>query len=49
VRQVFLQHHADLLSPAFWLKYQQRIQDGQVIDIYPYERSRRFSRLRAAA
>lgn len=43
VREVFLQHHADLLEPAFWLAYQQRIRQGYVHDVFPYERERRLA------
>ncbi len=43
VREVFLQHHADLLEPAFWQGHQQRIRAGHVHDVFPYERERRFS------
>ena len=43
VREVFMQHHADLLEVGFWQQHQQRIQAGHVHDIFPYERSRRFS------
>ena len=43
VRQVFLQHHADLLEPAFWQAHQQRIRAGHVHDVFPYERERRFA------
>ncbi|MEG2629842.1 MAG: bifunctional isocitrate dehydrogenase kinase/phosphatase [Comamonas sp.] len=44
VREVFLQHHADLLEPAFWQTHQQRIRAGHVHDVFPYERERRFVR-----
>ena len=43
VREVFMQHHADLLEAGFWQQHQERIQAGHVHDIFPYERSRRFS------
>ncbi|MNW14972.1 Isocitrate dehydrogenase kinase/phosphatase [compost metagenome] len=43
VREVFLQHHADLLDPAFWQAYQQRIRQGYVHDVFPYERERRLA------
>ncbi len=43
VREVFLQHHADLLEPAFWQAYQQRIRQGYVHDVFPYERERRLA------
>jgi len=42
VREVFMQHHADLLDPAFWQSHQARIRQGHVYDVFPYERSRRF-------
>ncbi len=44
VREVFMQHHADLLDPAFWQGHQARIRAGHVHDIFPYERHRRFAR-----
>ncbi len=44
VREVFMQHHADLLDPAFWQTHQARIRAGHVHDIFPYERHRRFGR-----
>ena len=43
VRYVFLQHHAELLEPAFWQAHQQRIRAGHVHDVFPYERERRFA------
>jgi isocitrate dehydrogenase kinase/phosphatase len=42
VRDVFMQHHADLLDAAFWQSHQARIRQGYVYDVFPYERSRRF-------
>ncbi len=47
VREVFMKHHADLLDPAFWQRHQERIRQGHVYDVFPYERSRRFSTQRA--
>ena len=40
VREVFMQHHADLLSPAFWQAHQARIAQGEMHDVFPYDRSR---------
>jgi isocitrate dehydrogenase kinase/phosphatase len=40
VREVFMQHHADLLEPAFWQAHQTRIAQGHMHDIFPYDRSR---------
>lgn len=48
VREVFMQHHADLLEVGFWQQHQERIQAGHVHDIFPYERSRRFSPAQAS-
>ena len=42
VRQIFMQHHADLLDSAFWQERKERIQAGYVHDVFPYDRSRRF-------
>ncbi len=44
VREVFMKHHADLLDAAFWQGHKERILAGHVHDVFPYERSRRFSR-----
>jgi isocitrate dehydrogenase kinase/phosphatase len=44
VREVFMQHHADLLDVAFWQSHQTRIREGHVHDVFPYEPSRRFRR-----
>ena len=48
VREVFLQHHADLLDPAFWQAHQARIRAGQMLDVFPYDSARRFSHSMAA-
>ncbi|MFG6448864.1 bifunctional isocitrate dehydrogenase kinase/phosphatase [Roseateles sp. BYS180W] len=42
VREVFMRHHADLLDPAFWQAHKERIQQGHVHDVFPYEVHRRF-------
>jgi isocitrate dehydrogenase kinase/phosphatase len=42
VRDIFMQHHGDLLDPAFWQEHQARIKRGEVIDVFPYDASRRF-------
>jgi len=46
VRDVFMKHHADLLDVEFWQSHKERILAGHVYDVFPYERSRRFSQLR---
>ena len=42
VRAVFMQHHAELLDPAFWQGHKVRIAAGHMHDVFPYERDRRF-------
>ena len=42
VREVFMQHHADLLDATFWQSHQARIRAGYVHDVFPYEREKRF-------
>lgn len=44
VRDVFMQHHADLLDPAFWQEHKERIQAGHLLDVFPYHQERRFVR-----
>ncbi|MBV8467374.1 MAG: bifunctional isocitrate dehydrogenase kinase/phosphatase [Burkholderiales bacterium] len=42
IRRVFLQHHRDLLDPAFWRSRQERIAAGFVEDFFPYPEELRF-------
>lgn len=49
VREVFMQHHAELLDPAFWQAHQARIRAGYVHDVFPYEAHKRFVHRQAAA
>jgi isocitrate dehydrogenase kinase/phosphatase len=42
VRQVFMEHHADLLDVDFWQSHQDRILAGHVFDVFPYEQDKRF-------
>jgi isocitrate dehydrogenase kinase/phosphatase len=48
VREVFMQHHADLLDAAFWQAHKERIAAGDVLDVFPYDPSRRFEARRRA-
>ncbi len=43
VRQVFLQHHRDLLTAEFWQGKKDRLMQGIYDDFYPYPQSVRFS------
>jgi len=48
VREVFMAHHADLLDAAFWQGHKQRILQGHVHDVFPYEPAKRFTAGRTA-
>ena len=43
VREVFMRHHADLLDAAFWQNHKDRIAQGHVFDVFPYDREKRFA------
>jgi isocitrate dehydrogenase kinase/phosphatase len=43
VRIMFMKHHADLLEASFWQAHKERIAQGYVFDVFPYENERRFS------
>jgi isocitrate dehydrogenase kinase/phosphatase len=49
VREIFMAQHAELLDAGYWRQRQQRILEGYVHDVYPYDASRRFCVQRAAA
>jgi len=42
VREVFMKHHGNLLDPSFWQKNKDRILQGHMFDVFPYEQSKRF-------
>ena len=39
VREAFLEAHGDLLDVEFWQRVQQRLAAGDVVDVFPYQRS----------
>ncbi len=43
VKEVFMKAHADLLDAAFWQEHKDRIGQGHVHDVYPYDPKRRFA------
>ena len=43
-REAFLEHHADLMDPAFWAGKQERIRAGLQEDVFPYPIEIRFPR-----
>jgi isocitrate dehydrogenase kinase/phosphatase len=46
LRNAFDYHHSDLFTVRFWRRAQDRVRTGEVIEVFPYRRSRR---LRAVA
>ena len=42
LRDVLEQHHSDLFGVRFWQRVQARVESGEVIEIFPYKRSRRL-------
>ncbi len=44
LKEVFLEHHADLLDVDFWRSRQELNRQGEVIDFYPYPESDRLHR-----
>ena len=42
-KRLFAELHGDLFDPAYWRELQRAIRDGQVIDVFPYRRKKRFS------
>ena len=46
VRECFLRHHGDLLTPEYWQAHKERIQQGHLYDVFPYGPERRFSVVR---
>jgi isocitrate dehydrogenase kinase/phosphatase len=49
IRTIFMQHHAELLSRAWWQSHKERIQAGIVEDVFPYPQQIRFHQPNPAA
>jgi isocitrate dehydrogenase kinase/phosphatase len=44
IRDIFLKHHAALLTRAYWQAHKERILAGEIEDVFPYPQSIRFER-----
>ena len=44
IKRRFTELHGELFDPAYWSGLQRQIRDGQVMDVYPYRRKKRFIR-----
>ena len=40
LREAFLAHHADLFTVEYWQQVQNRLRQGQIVDIFPYDQSK---------
>ncbi|WP_027859451.1 bifunctional isocitrate dehydrogenase kinase/phosphatase [Marinobacterium jannaschii] len=45
VRKLFNELHGDLLDVSFWKEMQKQVEAGEIIDVFPYRKIRRFSRV----
>ena len=45
VKALFTQMHGELFTPEYWRGLQDAINDGHVLDVFPYRRKKRFARL----
>jgi isocitrate dehydrogenase kinase/phosphatase len=43
VREVFMRHHGELLEAEFWQGHKERIAQGHVFDVFPYDQEKRFA------
>ncbi|WP_249976172.1 bifunctional isocitrate dehydrogenase kinase/phosphatase [Vreelandella olivaria] len=43
LRSLFMAQHPELFDPGYWIGLQQAIEDGRVIDVYPYRNKQRFA------
>jgi isocitrate dehydrogenase kinase/phosphatase len=44
IKQIFTELHGELFDPAYWRGLQAAIREGQVMDVFPYRRKKRFLR-----
>ncbi len=48
IKKLFQKLHGDLFTPEYWRQVQASILAGDIMEVYPYRRKRRFSRQRQA-
>ncbi len=44
IKRLFTQMHGELFDPHYWQSLQRAIRDGEVMDVFPYRRKKRFAR-----
>ncbi len=45
IRQMFYRLHGDIFDAKFWREMQQRLKNGEVLDVFPYRRRKRFRQI----
>jgi isocitrate dehydrogenase kinase/phosphatase len=43
LRETFCRHHRELFTVEFWREIQERMRRGEIVDVFPYPRARRFN------
>jgi isocitrate dehydrogenase kinase/phosphatase len=46
IKKLFTEMHGELFDPDYWKGLQHAIEDGQIMDVFPYRRKKRFGRRR---
>ena len=41
-QELFKRHHPELFDPSFWCDIQERLQEGEIMDVFPYPRAKRL-------
>ncbi|WP_261844176.1 bifunctional isocitrate dehydrogenase kinase/phosphatase [Aliamphritea ceti] len=44
IRKLFNELHSELLTVEWWQKVQKQVEEGDIVDLYPYRRHQRFER-----
>lgn len=44
VRRIFNELHGDLLDASFWQSMQDQVRKGEIVDVFPYRKVKRFAR-----
>ncbi len=42
IREIFFQKHGDLFDVKFWINTQERLRQGEMVDVFPYRKRLRF-------
>ncbi len=42
IREVFFRIHGEIFEPRFWIEMQKKQRRGEIVDVYPYRKKKRF-------